>query len=106
MIQTFACGMTALSPDQRKRHSELAAALRLKVMRFIELPNGYTVQFQNTIGSTLSEFCELELLCCPFFELEIFEDEKSSSVSITGTGNIKPFIRAEFGIPQGKQEDA
>lgn len=99
MNTTFACDMNALSPDQRRRHGELAAALRPAVAEIVELPHGYTARFSSNIDQEVAEFCELELLCCPFFELELSRYGDASELSITGPGDIKPFIRAEFGIP-------
>ena len=99
MTTPFYCDMNALTPDQRRRHGELAAVLRPAVDDFRELSNGYEARLSADLSAELSEFCRLELLCCPFFRLEIIQREGASVLSITGEGDIKPFIRAEFGIP-------
>ena len=99
MSTLFACDMNALSPEQRQRHSELAGELRPAVAEIIELPNGYVARFGTNLDEQIAEFCALEILCCPFFELECSQYEGASSLSITGPGDIKPFIRVEFGIP-------
>ncbi len=100
MNRSFACDMNALTQHQRQRHEELAAILRPAVVEFTELPNGYIARLGANMDKELAEFCELELLCCPFFSLDVSKCNDSSMLSITGPGEIKPFIRAEFGIPE------
>jgi hypothetical protein len=100
MSNSFACDMSALSSEQRQRHVELATRLRVAVAGIVELPNGYEARFGSNIDQEVAEFCELELLCCPFFTLELSQYKGVSGLSITGPDGIKPFIRAEFGIPE------
>jgi hypothetical protein len=102
----FVCDMNALTPDQRQRHGELAKILRPAVVQFVELPTGYAAKFDSNLDCVISEFCNLELLCCPFFSLELAQDECNSVLTITGHGEIKPFIRIEFGIPTTEATDA
>jgi len=102
----FVCDINALNPDQRRRHGVLAKILRSAVVQFVELPNGYAAKFGSNLDQEISEFCNLELLCCPFFSLELAQDECNSVLTITGHGEIKPFIRTEFGIPAIEATDA
>ena len=96
----FFCDMTALTAKQRDRHGVLAKALRPKVIEFKELENGYSAIFPLNFDNELTEFGQLEKLCCPFFETQLSSQENMSVLTITGEGDIKPFIRAEFGISQ------
>ncbi|MFK8021114.1 MAG: hypothetical protein AB8B86_15220 [Pseudomonadales bacterium] len=106
MANNYACDMNALTKEQRLRHSELAKLLHPEVVRFIELPNGYSAEIGDGFAEEVNEFCKLEILCCPFFELEVSDLGEKTMLSITGNGEIKPFIRAEFGIPSGEAPDA
>ena len=106
MNPEFICDMSALSQEQRQRHRELAMQLRPAVVEFVELPNGYAAKLRSNMDHQIAEFCKLELLCCPFFDLELSQCESASMLTITGPGEIKPFIRAEFGIPESEAPDA
>jgi len=106
MNSSFACDLSALTDDQRQRHRELATLLRPAVVEFNELPNGYAANFRSNMDLEIAEFCSLELRCCPFFTLELSQNESTSVLTITGSGDIKPFIRAEFGIPGSEAPDA
>ena len=109
MTSTFFCDLEALTPQQRERHHQLAQELRPLVAKFRELADGYAAEFRSShaIESSIEEFLKLEKLCCPFLELKI-ENQNSDDaeqvhvVFITGSGEIKPFIRVEFGIPENE----
>lgn len=103
MDAPFFCDMNALTEQQRSRHAELARQLRPAVVEFIELPNGYKARFEPASERALqiAEFITLERLCCPFFTLglEIEKEGGPMFFIVTGGDGVKPFIRAEFGIP-------
>jgi len=107
---TFFCDLGALTIQQRQRHGELARKLRPLVVDFEELSNGYAVKVRSVqlVESDIEEFMTLERLCCPFFTLTLeFEnrdenEERTYVLKITGRGEIKPFIRGEFGIPENQ----
>lgn len=92
--------MSALTPAQRQRHQALALQLRPLLVEIIELPNGYELRLNSDLDNTVAEFCELESLCCPFFTLIPSSHGGNSKLSVTGEGDIKPFIRSEFGLPE------
>ena len=103
----YYCNMEALTPQQRLRHRELATMLRSLVSGFNELENGYTavIHSPDNQGSYIEEFMVLEQLCCPFFNLsydKITESKAGAVLTITGPGDIKPFIRSEFGITENE----
>ncbi len=108
MQQHFVCDMNALTKEQRTRHQELAKQLRPAVSEFVELPNGYEAKFESgrDLELEIVEFIKLELLCCPFFTLELVAstDGKPTLLRVTGQNEIKPFIRAEFGISETQSE--
>lgn len=108
MNTSFFCDLDALTDEQRQRHRELAAKLRPTVIEFRELPDGYAARISSSgiLEAEIKEFLVLEKLCCPFFTLtlQVVTDSRNAeqatyNVNITGPGDIKPFIRAEFGIP-------
>ena len=107
MDTAFFCDLDALTAGQRERHRALAEKLRPLVNEFQELPNGYAALFisAENIEAEIQDFLFLEKLCCPFFTLQLqvgMSDESQNqtyTVRITGPGDIKPFIRAEFRIP-------
>lgn len=109
MTSTFFCDLEALTPQQRERHRELGQELRPLVAKFGELADGYAAEFRSShaIESSIEEFLKLEKLCCPFLDLKMENPNSDDAaqlyvVSITGPGEIKPFIRAEFGIPENE----
>jgi hypothetical protein len=103
MDTPFFCDMTAMTPEQRARHHALAAELRPAVLAFEELPDGYAARFATEPATVLrlAEFATLERLCCPCFTLAVKLGREHGPVwlEITGRDGVKPFIRAEFGIP-------
>ena len=108
MDPTFSCDLSVLTAQQRHRHGELPKRLRPMVVEFRELSNGYAAVIRSSrrLESEVEEFMVLEKLCCPFFTLKLRVENWSESedrmynLEITGPGDIKPFIRAEFGISQ------
>jgi hypothetical protein len=104
MESPFACDLTTMSPEQRARHGALARALRPAVIEFEELPDGYAARFPMEAATVLqlAEFLTLERLCCPVFTLalEVEREGGPLRLRITGRDGVKPFIRAEFGIPE------
>jgi len=110
VTSTFFCDLGALTIHQRQRHGELAKKLRPLVVEFEELSNGYAAKVRSVqlVESDIEEFMTLEKLCCPFFTLTLeFEnsdenEERTYVLKITGRGEIKPFIRGEFGIPENQ----
>ena len=103
----YYCNMEALTPQQRLRHRELAILLRPLVSEFRELDDGFSavIHSTNDLGLYIEEFMALEQLCCPFFNLsydKITESKAGAVLTITGPGDIKPFIRSEFGITENE----
>jgi len=108
MDPTFSCDLSVLTAQQRHRHGDLSKKLRPMVVEFQELSNGYAAVIKSSerVDSEIEEFMVLEMLCCPFFTLKLQientneNEDRMYNLEITGSGDIKPFIRAEFGISQ------
>jgi hypothetical protein len=98
----FACSLTALTPEQRKRHSELRKSLSESVKEVQELPDGYAFRLPGDSRTILSaaEFITYEKLCCPFFKfnLEIDSDGKPLWLKLSGREGVKQFLKTEFGL--------
>jgi hypothetical protein len=96
----FACDMTALSPEQRTRHYELAALLRSSLNAVRELPDGYDFEFPWNLDTynALAEITPLEHACCPFFDVGTRIESESNKLywRLTGTKGVKQFIKVEF----------
>jgi hypothetical protein len=97
----FACDMKAMTPAQRKRHSEiLVPALKSARLSASELADGYAFQFPSDAKTfaTMSEWIGNERLCCPFFAFDIHVGENLAPMvlRITGPEGVKQFIQAEL----------
>jgi hypothetical protein len=97
----FACDMKAMTPAQRKKHSEvLSPALKSAKLNTSELSDGYAFQFPSDAKTfaTVSEWIGNERLCCPFFEFDIHVGDNSAPMvlRITGPEGVKQFIKAEL----------
>jgi len=108
MDPSFSCDLGVLTAQQRHRHGELSKKLRPMVIVFRELSNGYAavIRSPERLDAEIEEFMVLERLCCPFFTLKLQienrreNEDRMYNLEITGPGDIKPFIQAEFGISQ------
>lgn len=100
--QAFACSLTALTAEQRKRHAELRKALSASIKEIRELPDGYAFRLPDDAKTILSaaEFITYEKLCCPFFKfnLEIESDGKPVWLKLSGRDGVKQFLKTEFGL--------
>jgi hypothetical protein len=97
----FACNMKAMTPAQRKRHSEvLSPALQSAKLRVSELADGYAFQFRSDAKTfqTVAEWVGNERLCCPFFDFDIRVGDESAPMTlrISGPDGVKQFIKAEL----------
>jgi hypothetical protein len=97
----FACNMKALTPEQRKRHSDvLSPALRSSKLKTDELSDGYEFQFPSDAKTyqMVAEWVGNERLCCPFFDFVIRIGDSSAPMKlrISGPDGVKQFIKAEL----------
>ena len=100
--QAFACSLTALTVEQRKRHAELRKALGESLKEVQELPDGYAFRLPDDAKTIVNaaEFITYEKLCCPFFKfnLEIESSSQSVWLKLTGREGVKQFLKNEFGV--------
>ena len=98
----FSCNLSALDPEQRRRHDILAKDLFPKHLEITELPDGYGFRFPNnrSLFTALSEWATLEQLCCPFLTLtlELQRDQGPIWLKASGRDGVKDFLRVELGI--------
>lgn len=96
----FACDMSALDAEQKKRVLDLLKELKTNKQEIKELSDGYafryamdTVTFRNA-----AEFITLERLCCPFFEFELASEKENGAMwlRLKGREGVKDFIKIEF----------
>lgn len=97
----FACNMKAMSPEARKRQSEiLSPALRSSKLSLKELSDGYEFKFPSDAKTyqMVAEWIGNERLCCPFFDFDLRVGKASDpmSLSISGPEGVKQFIQAEL----------
>jgi hypothetical protein len=99
---SFHCNMSALDPEQRKRHDLLTKDVLAKHLAIEELPDGYGIRFayNPSLFTALSEWATLEQLCCPFLTLtlELQRDQGPIWLKASGEDGVKDFLRAELGI--------
>ncbi|HEU4389647.1 MAG TPA: hypothetical protein VFV34_17715 [Blastocatellia bacterium] len=98
----IACLITALTPEQRTRHTRLMKQLRESATESHETPDGYEIRFPGHTPTILAiaEFITLERACCPFFkfELEISGGEAPVTLRVTGPKGAKQVLKTAFGL--------
>lgn len=98
----FACNMSALNGDEKKRVLDLLDELKAKKQEVKELPDGFA--FRYTMDSktlrNAAEYITYERLCCPFFDFELAIEREGGPLwlNLKGREGVKDFIRTEFGL--------
>ncbi len=91
------CNITALTAEQRKKHSESTVRLFSVVTNLQEETNGYSFQLPSDSATfqEVSEWIDLERKCCPFmdFSLTIGDEKKPLTLRINGEGQVKEFLK-------------
>ncbi len=102
----FYCRIRALTPEERARHKEMTRKLIAARDAVVETPKGYEFQFtpENVSVAELAEWVVVESKCCPFFyfHIDLEREGKLVCLGLTGPEGVKAFIRAEFGVKDGK----
>jgi hypothetical protein len=95
--QPLACDRTAIPGDVREEHVVSAPQLFALAQELQELPNGYTIRFQNDPGRLISiaKFIENERLCCPFFNfgLDVEPNNGPLWLRLTGGEGVKEILQ-------------
>jgi hypothetical protein len=98
----FACDMSALNTEERRRILFLLEQLKTRKQEVKELPDGYAFRYQMTsdMFREAAEFITYERLCCPFFEFELAAERENGAMwlRLKGRDGAKDFIRAEFSL--------
>ena len=98
--QPIACRLTAMTDEQRKRHTYLREQMQKGVKEVKELPDGYAFRFVADAKTltNLAEFISLERLCCPFFtfELVVGGGDSPAWLRLTGGEGVKEFLKTAF----------
>jgi|ERR1700735_1881515 len=100
----FYCNIGALDAAQRARHKELTEKLIASRVEIVEMENGYDFQLRpSTISvAELADWVTTESKCCPFFDFQIHVERGGRGLRLwlSGDDGVKPFMRAEFQIPE------
>ena len=98
-MEPMACNLGALSPEEQARRAELFETVGRSVRRVEELPDGYRVRLHGGAASPddLVELVGYERRCCSFLRFAIGGGDEPH-LDITGSGEAKRFIEAEFGF--------
>jgi hypothetical protein len=99
VLSPLACDITAIAPEDRAAHQELAARLLGASAREIrELADGYTIRFSADHFADVAAFVANERLCCPFFafDMAIAPGRGPIWLRISGPAGVKAFIQAEL----------
>jgi hypothetical protein len=100
----FYCNASALNKAERERYRQLLQKLALARIEVQELSDGYALHLKREIVSLpeLAEWIGFERKCCPFFAFEIHLQANGGPLwlKLRGSEGVKPFIRAEFDIPE------
>ena len=98
------CNIKALNPAERASHQRLTDKLIAMRKEVVETPKGYEFQYRPSDISLaeVAEWVAAEGRCCPFFDFHIDLERQGTllCLRLTGEEGIKPFIVAEFHVPQ------
>lgn len=98
----FACDMSALNTEERRRILALLENLKIRKEEVKELPDGYAFRYRmdSETFREAAEFITYERLCCPFFEFELAAERENGAMwlRLRGREGVKDFIRAEFSL--------
>jgi hypothetical protein len=96
----IACRMDALSPEQRKRRTEVLSALRTRLAGVGETETGIVFRWSHddSIVPLLAEFVRWESLCCPFirFGIDVQEEGGAVELQLSGRTGVKEFLVTTF----------
>jgi hypothetical protein len=94
------CDLTKLTAADRERLGEVTRRLAALRPAIVELAAGYALAFDGEPATyaLIAEWLGYERLCCGFLEMQMtsIADAGAIVVSLTGAGDAKAFVRAEF----------
>lgn len=94
----LACNLQAISAVERPRYDDLVGRLRGAVGDRGELPDGYsyTLDSAKIAPQEVSEWIELERMCCPFLIFQLEAAGAVSRLTMRGPEGVKALLQAEF----------
>jgi hypothetical protein len=97
---TLVCNLHGLSSVEREESQHLLHELGGAVATVQELPDGYALSLDTAKfpPKNLFRWVELERRCCPFFRfgIEVGPDSASASLRLSGSPEVKEFIRSQM----------
>jgi hypothetical protein len=96
----IACDLTAINAAERDQHTLTAHELFASVTEVQELADGYAFRLppENLSLRSAADFIANERLCCPFFDFTLKVGAQNGLwLSLSGSEEVKQFVRAEFG---------
>ncbi len=104
MVEPLSCDLSALSPAQRRRHSELIRFVLSEPLSVKELAEGYEFSFKNEaeVFLKLAEWVVLERVCCSFLSFSLIFDRGHGPlrVGIIGPAGTKDVLKAAYGTEE------
>ena len=100
----IACNIKAISAIQRPRYYYLVSRLRAAMRDRSELPDGYSYSLDSAkiAEPEVSEWIDMERLCCPFLIFQFEGAGEASRLTMRGPEGVKAELSAEF--PAGGQD--
>jgi hypothetical protein len=97
----IACQLHALSAGERQRQKELLGTLVSKVLRVVEIDDGFALQLPSDPATfmEIAEWVGLERRCCAFADFAIHSRRDDTvSVHLSGGPGAKDVLFAEMGL--------
>jgi hypothetical protein len=96
----IACRMSALTPAERARRSDVLDALTTRLVRVADTDDGlaFVLRGDPDAPALAGEFISYESRCCPFlrFELTVERDGGAVRLAMGGGEGVREFLRATF----------
>ena len=95
----LACNLKALSPAEKKHHSELGQKLRATGVERRDLPDGLAIRLPAGVMTfaELAVWVDAERRCCSFLDFHIdVQNGGSMALSMTGRAGAKEAFLAQF----------
>ena len=103
MAAPIACQLNVFSAEERWRYQAVRKQIEAAVIRMVEVENGYLFHLPDDDATLVLvvDWVALERRCCPFFEFNISVggSEPSIRVAMTGSTEVKQFLKLELGAP-------
>ncbi|MCU0498255.1 MAG: hypothetical protein MUF87_12955 [Anaerolineae bacterium] len=90
------CNLNAIAVEQREAHQRLMHTLFTAVIEICELPEGYRFRLPIESEADLQAWIANERRCCAFLQFRITQTSESLWLELTGSGEIKAFIQAQW----------